>query len=123
MPTTPSAFFRAAVTYSVLGLMLGLHMAATHDHAQHVTHAHIMLIGWVSIFLYGAYLKLHPGAGAALVPILWWLANVGLVILVGGLLTIYGGNPAGGEIYATIGSFIVFGGFALFAFIVWRNAD
>jgi hypothetical protein len=116
----PSAFFRAAVIYGLLGLVLGLHMAATQDHGQLVTHAHLMLIGWVSIFLYGVYLKLHP-TGGWMPAVLWGIANVGLVVTVIGLYILYGGQPATGEPFATVGSFIVFAGMALFAFMVWRT--
>jgi hypothetical protein len=118
----PSAFFRSAVVYGLLGLALGLHMAATHDHGQLVTHAHLMLIGWVTTFLYGVYLKLHPTEGL-LPAALWVIANIGLVVTVIGLYIIYGGQPAAGEPFATIGSFIVFIGLAVFAFIVWRPSS
>ena len=117
---TPSAFFRAAVIYGLLGLALGLHMAATQNHSQLVTHAHLMLIGWVSMFLYGAYLKLHPASGW-LPAILWVIANIGLVVTVIGLYIVYGGQPAEGEPYAVAGSFTVFAGMILFAFLVWRT--
>ena len=116
----PSAFFRAAVIYGLLGLALGLHMAATHDHGQLVTHTHLLLIGWVSIFLYGVYLKLHPTEGW-LPSILWGIANGGLVINVVGLYTIYGGQRASGEPFAHVGAFIVFAAMGLFAFMVWRT--
>ena len=119
---TPSSFFKSAVTYGVLGLMLGLHMAATQNHGQMVTHAHFMLIGWVTTFLYGVFLKLHPTSGM-LPTILWVVANVGLVLTVIGLYIIYGGNMESGEPLATVGSFIVFGGMVLFAFMVWRTRD
>ena len=33
--------------YALLGLLLGIHMAATKNHGQLVTHAHIMLLGFV----------------------------------------------------------------------------
>nr|TFG54837.1 MAG: hypothetical protein E4H34_01720 [Hyphomicrobiales bacterium] len=119
---TPASFFRFAVIYGLLGLALGLHMAATHNHGQLVTHAHLMLIGWVTTFLYGVYLKLYPTSGL-LPAILWGLANAGLVVTVIGLYIIYGGQPDSGELPATIGSFIVFAGMALFVFMVWRTRD
>ena len=118
----PSAFFRSAVIFGLIGLALGLHMAATHDHGQMVTHAHLMLIGWVTTFLYGAYLKLYPMEGS-LPAVLWGIANGGLMITVVGLYMIYGGQPVRGEPIATVGSLIVFVGLALFAFMVWRTRD
>jgi hypothetical protein len=118
----PSAFFRSAVAFGLLGLMLGLHMASSQNHGQMVTHAHFMLIGWVTIFLYGVFLKLYPTQGV-LPAALWVIANVGLVVTVAGLYIIYGGNPEGGDPFAAGGSFIVFIGMGLFAFMVFRARD
>jgi len=36
-----------ALSYAAVGLVLGIYMAATHNHAELVTHAHILLIGFV----------------------------------------------------------------------------
>ncbi len=36
-----------ALGYGLLGLLLGIYMAHSQNHLQHVTHAHIMLIGFV----------------------------------------------------------------------------
>jgi len=118
----PSAFFRSAVIFGLLGLALGLHMASTQNHGQMVTHAHLMLIGWVTTFLYGVYLKLHPTEGV-LPTVLWGIANGGLVLTVVGLYIIYGGQPVRGEPIATVGSLIVFVGMGLFTFIVFRTRD
>jgi len=44
--------------YAILGLMLGIFMAASKDHGQFVTHAHIMLLGFVVSFIYAFCHKL-----------------------------------------------------------------
>ena len=36
-----------ALSYTVAGMALGIVMAASHDHAQPVTHAHALLVGFV----------------------------------------------------------------------------
>ena len=38
-------FVISALCYAMLGMLLGIYMAATQDHGQFVTHAHIMLVG------------------------------------------------------------------------------
>jgi len=96
-------------------------MAASHDHGQMVTHAHLMLIGWVTTFLYGAYLKLHPSITGMLPAVLWIIAAFGAVVTIIGLYILYGGNPEAGEPFATIGSLAVALGMALFAVMVWRT--
>ena len=47
--------------YLVIGMCLGIFMAASHNHAQFVTHAHINLIGFVLSFGYGIIHKLWLG--------------------------------------------------------------
>jgi len=47
-----------AIGYLVTGMCLGIFMAASHNHAQFVTHAHINLIGFVLSFSYGMIHKL-----------------------------------------------------------------
>ena len=44
--------------YAIIGLALGIFMAASKDHGHLVTHAHIMLIGFVVSFIYGLCHKL-----------------------------------------------------------------
>lgn len=51
-------FILTAFGYAILGLALGIHMAASKDHGQFVTHAHIMLVGFVLSFIYGLCHKL-----------------------------------------------------------------
>lgn len=38
-------FFILAICYAIAGMALGIHMAASHNHAQMPTHAHIMVAG------------------------------------------------------------------------------
>jgi hypothetical protein len=57
-----------ALSYAAVGLALGIYMAASHNHAELVTHAHILLIGFVLSFVYGIIHKLwleKPGRGVA----------------------------------------------------------
>ena len=44
-------FVISALCYALLGMVLGIHMAASKDHGQFVTHAHIMLVGFVVSFI------------------------------------------------------------------------
>lgn len=120
----PSSFFRMAVVYGILGMLLGIHMAASHDHGQMVTHAHLMLIGWVTTFLYGAYLKMNPSADGTLAKVLWWIATLGAIVTIVGLFLLYGAISVElGEPLATVGSLTVAVGMALFVFMVWRTKE
>lgn len=47
-----------ALSYGVLGMGVGIYMAASHNHVQHVTHAHILLVGFVVSLMYAVIHKL-----------------------------------------------------------------
>jgi hypothetical protein len=114
-------FLRAAPCWAIAGMALGLHMAASQDHAQHVTHAHINLLGWVTLALYGLYLKTSPAA-AAMRQARWlfWLHNVALAVLSLALLAIYSGRLWADPI-AAVSSFAMFAGMGLFTWIVFAT--
>lgn len=46
------------LTCAALGMVLGVFMGAAHDPAQHVTHAHILLAGFVVSLLYAVIHRL-----------------------------------------------------------------
>ena len=51
-------YILTSFAYAIIGLALGIFMAASKDHGHLVTHAHIMLIGFVVSFIYGLCHKL-----------------------------------------------------------------
>ena len=55
-----SLSFRIAVLFALIGMIVGLYMAASHNHALAPGHAHINLIGWVSLFLIGLFYERRP---------------------------------------------------------------
>lgn len=112
--------FRAAVIYALLGMALGLQMAASHDHSQMPTHAHLLLFGWVSMALYAAFYRLVPAAATRLATVHAALAHIGLIGLTVGLYLVYAGNVPVGEPVATGFSLLLFANMALFAWIVFR---
>lgn len=86
-------FFGSSLVYGLLGFLLGLHMAMSHDHGQIPTHAHIMVIGWVSFAIFGLFYHL---LGERVSPILsrlhFGLAQASLIGLIVGLWLIYSGE-------------------------------
>lgn len=55
-----SLCFRAAVLFGIAGMAWGIGMALRGDHSQFPAHAHLNLLGWVSLFLIGVFYRLHP---------------------------------------------------------------
>jgi len=105
--------FRAAVVLVVVGMLWGLQMAISGDHSAFPAHAHLNLLGWVCLFLFGVYYRLHPALednGLARAQIWVWI--VGTVIQAIGVGLVHTGTPqgepaaAGGSILALIGMLI-----------------
>lgn len=114
-----SRFFGSALIFAILGMSLGLAMGMTQDHAQMPTHAHILVIGWVSFAIFGFFYHLFPEAAATkLAATHFWLAEASLVVLVFGLFQIFSGNPSG-DPFAAAGSIGLLTSTILFAVIAW----
>ncbi|MCH1932046.1 TonB-dependent receptor [Shewanella sp. A25] len=84
-------FVLSAFSYGILGLMLGIYMAASKNHGQLVTHAHIMLIGFVLSFIYGLCHRLWlNNSHSKLAVVQFYLHQIGSVIVFVGLFLLYG---------------------------------
>ena len=80
-----------ALTYAIAGLMLGIYMAASKDHGQLVTHAHIMLVGFVVSFVYALCHKLWLDTVATpLARVQFYLHQAGTLVLTVSLFLLYG---------------------------------
>jgi cbb3-type cytochrome oxidase subunit 1 len=112
-------FFGAALLFGILGFVFGLSMAISHDHSQLPTHAHIMVIGWVSFALFGFFYQLFGSkVSAGLAQVHFWLALVSLIGIVIGLWLIYSGNTEY-EPIAAISSIGYAVSFLIFAAVAW----
>lgn len=110
-----------AVCLGIVGMCIGIAMAASGDHSVFPAHAHLNLLGWVSLFLIGIFYRLHPALDAsriALVQSAVWIC--GTIVLTCGVAAIYLGRPEF-EPVAIIGSLMVLGDMLLFAYLVFRN--
>lgn len=90
-------YVMTALGYAIIGLILGIIMAATKNHGHMVTHAHIMLLGFVVSFVYAVCHKLWLGtASAKLSAIQFYLHQIGSLVLLASLFAMYSGlaSPA-----------------------------
>lgn len=85
------AYLLTALLYAVVGMLLGIIMAASQNHSQHVTHAHILLVGFVLSFAYAVLHRLwmRNVAGAVAVG-QFALHQLGTIVLVVCLYLLYG---------------------------------
>jgi hypothetical protein len=114
-------FFTLAIAYIILGMSLGLHMGMSENHGQMPTHAHIMLVGWVTSALVAYFYHQFPAANASrLAMVHFGLHTVGSLVMVFSLWQIYSGNTSF-EPGAGIGAIIFLLGMVLFAYVSLRQ--
>ncbi|TKB47300.1 TonB-dependent receptor [Ferrimonas sediminicola] len=84
-------FILTAFGYAILGLILGIFMAATKDKGQYVTHAHIMLVGFLLSFVYGLCHRLWlNNSTSTLARVQFYVHQLGAAVLLLGLFLFYG---------------------------------
>ncbi len=114
-------FLRIAVLYALVAMTLGITMGISQDHSQMPTHAHLNLLGWVSMSLYALVYRQWPAAGSTKLALAhFWVANAGALLLNAGVYALMAGNAAL-EPVAIVGSLITILGMLIFAIIVWSK--
>jgi hypothetical protein len=114
-------FLRVAVIYALAGMILGIAMGISEDHTQFPAHAHINLVGWVSMAIYALVYRHYPAAAASpLARLHFWVANAGALLLTIGVYLMLRGNPAL-EVVAIVGSLLTLLGMLLFTAIVFTK--
>jgi peptidoglycan/LPS O-acetylase OafA/YrhL len=116
-----SVSFPAAVLMVIAGMIWGLVMAITRDHSAMPAHAHLNLLGWVSLFLFGVFYHLHPAVDrsrAAIIQVTAWI--IGTAVMTIGIGLIHTGHAVG-EPFAIGGSLTVFAAMLLFGWLVVRR--
>jgi hypothetical protein len=84
-------FVLTSLIYAIIGMTLGIFMAASKNHGQMVSHAHIMLAGFVVTFIYGLCHKLWLGSQITLLAkIQFYIHQIGVAIMLLGLFLLYG---------------------------------
>lgn len=76
---------RAGALFGLLGAYLGSHMAGAGSYALRPIHAHILLVGWLSLFVYGLFYKLYKVKFPKLVALHGWSAIIGAIGLTAGM--------------------------------------
>jgi hypothetical protein len=90
--TLDRKFLLCAFAYAVLGMSLGVYMGASKIHVQFVTHAHILLVGFVVSFIYALVHKLWlSGVSPALGATQFYLHQSATLVMVCGLFLLFAG--------------------------------
>ncbi len=124
-------FMQLAVLFALCGMSLGIWMGMTQNFTLAAAHAHINLLGWVSMMLFGLFYRAVPRAATGLLPglhfvvaVISFLASMPLLVML--LLAESHNKPVMGMDAKQIG--MILGPFEMgmwlsmliFAFIVWK---
>jgi hypothetical protein len=113
--------FPAAVLMVLAGMVWGIIMGITEDHSAMTAHAHLNLLGWVSLFLISIFYHLHPAIDRSRIALfqvgVWVFGTVVMIVGVGLKHT----GHSGGEPFAAVGSLIVLAAMLLFGWLVLRR--
>src|SRR5680860_720828 len=97
-------FFATGTIYVLIGMLWGIHMGVSGDHTMMPAHAHLNLVGWVTMALFGIYYHLTPkAADTLLAKIHFAVATLGLIVFVPGIAL---ANSQNNDLFAKIGSVI-----------------
>ena len=115
-------WYRLAVLYFVVATALGLFMGVSEDHSLFPVHAHLNLLGWVSLALTGVLYERFPGAiGTRLYPLHFWVYNITLPTSMVMLALAIKGNAAVGPALGVV-SILLFASIVVFVINIWRNS-
>ena len=109
-------FFASGVVYVTAGMVFGIWMSASGDHSLGGAHAHLNLVGWVTMALFGVFYHFSPAAaGTRLAMLHFIVATLGVWLLVPGIALAIKGMTV---LPATIGSFLTLASRLIFLWTV-----
>jgi hypothetical protein len=121
MPRVSAAFFTLGVLCLLTGMVWGMMMGSSENFVLAPAHAHLNLLGWVTMAIYGTFYTLTRDT---LSPRLAWanlvLAGLGVVVMIPSLAMYLTGSAAFGPGIA-VGSVLSFLALLVFGVSVLRE--
>lgn len=117
-------YVKLAVVYFIIAILLGLAMGIMQNFSFTSVHAHLNLLGWVSLALFGIIYHCYPqAADTALAKAHFWLHNIGLPIMQGSLFISILTNTSSLTPLTIIGSLLIIIGAVLFLINIFRHVE
>jgi hypothetical protein len=118
-----NSLFRISVSLGLIGMGLGIFMGIRQDFLLVPAHAHLNLLGFVTMFLSALYYRAVPEAAASKLAKYQAIGSlIGAVALPLGIAGVLLGGHDRFEPVVIAGALTVFLGMALFAVIVFRTS-
>jgi hypothetical protein len=119
-------FMVVGCLYLLIGIGLGMYMGASGDHTLYPLHAHINLLGFVLMMIFGFAYRLFPAmASTPLASGHFWLHQIGALILLIMLLMLFTGQITEEAMFplAPLAQLAILIGVICFALNVYRQAQ
>ena len=108
--------------YFVVGVILGMVMGIASVFQYTSTHAHVNLLGWSSMTLFGLIYHVFPNITKnKLAKLHFWIHNIGLPIMLIGLISFASGNHVIGVPAMSVGGLLVVIATIAFTINIWSN--
>ncbi|CDQ41066.1 MULTISPECIES: hypothetical protein [Virgibacillus] len=89
MNTYSKTLLRFSAIFAVIGAFIGSHMAGAGGYEFRTVHAHILVVGWLTLFAWAVYYKVFPPANKLLATLHVWTAIIGAIGLTAGMWLYY----------------------------------
>ena len=123
MKNISSWFLRLAALYLLAGVGFGIYMASTKDFSLRPLHAHLNLLGWVTMGLFGLFYRSWPAAAETkLAKVHFWLYVPAHLVQMITLAMFLKGNESIEPVLA-LSSVVVGIAVICFAIIVWKHTE
>ena len=76
---------RVSAIFGLIGTVMGSHMAGAGSYAFRPVHAHILLVGWLSMFAWGIFYKNYKVKANKLLSAQGWTGIIGAIGLTAGM--------------------------------------
>ena len=114
---------RVAAIFGLIGTVLGSHMAGAGSYAFRPIHAHILLVGWLSVFSWGVFYKIYRVRAKKLLTLQGWTGIVGAIGLTAGMwlqfMQPFNMNETFSLIFYIVGGTVLLVSFALFVIVTF----
>src|SRR6185312_7064666 len=116
---------RIAAVFGLIGTVLGSHMAGSGSYAFRPIHAHILLVGWLSLFAWGVFYRIYKVRAKKLVTFHGWTGIIGAIGLTTGMwlqfMKPFNVNETLSLIFYIVGGTVLLVSFALFVIITFMT--
>jgi hypothetical protein len=120
MPRVALWFFAVAPLYVLVGMSFGIFMGITQDFSLAPAHAHLNLLGWVTMALYGTFYALAREASRKLAWTTFWLNNIAVCVMFPSLaMVLKFGDQSSFTMPLALSEFLLVGAMLSFTISVW----